>query len=112
MNTQTEGTITAWMPEQDQHRLACLGKLIEECNELAARAARCIIQGIDATDPASGRTNREELAREMADVEACMHQAEKRLDVKWQAKRAIEKSAGFNRWHDLIDGENAKAVQP
>lgn len=106
-----QGTISAWMPEQDQHRLACLGKLIEECNELAARAARCIIHGLDETDPASGRTNREELAREMADVEACMHQAEQRLDVDWMAKRAIDKSDGLNRWHDLIDSENAKAAQ-
>ncbi len=103
MSEPINGIITAWLPEQDRHRLAVLGKLAEECNELGARAARCIIHGLDEKDPATGRTNREELAREMADVEACLHQAERRLDVKWLAQRAIDKSEGFDRWHGLID---------
>lgn len=103
-----EGEITAWMPETDQHRLAALGKLAEECNELAGRASRSIIQGLDAIDPASGRTNREELEREIADVEACILQAQDRLGVAFMHDRAESKYHGFNAWHDLIDSENAK----
>lgn len=97
------GIITAWLPEQDQHRLAVLGKLIEECNELSARAARCIIQGIDAKDPESGRTNREELAREASDVEACLEMLEARMLVSRITSRVADKYDGFKRWHHLID---------
>lgn len=95
--------ITAWLPEQDRHRLAVLGKLAEECNELAARASRCILHGLDEVDPDTGRTNREELTRELADVDACTAQALKRLDIEPMMQRAGDKYAGFNRWHDLID---------
>jgi hypothetical protein len=95
--------ITAWLPDQDQHRLAVLGKLIEECNELSGRAARCILHGLDEVDPDSGRTNRAELEREIADVEACLSQAQKRLGVAYDLHRAVEKTRGFDHWHNLID---------
>ena len=100
----TEGQISPWHPEQDRHRLAVLGKLAEECNELAGRAARCIIQGLDEVDPDSGRTNREELEREIADVEACLSQAQKRLGVSFDLGRAADKSRGFDQWHRILDG--------
>ncbi|WP_375599353.1 hypothetical protein [Devosia sp. Naph2] len=99
----SEGQISPWLPEQDRHRLAVLGKLAEECNELAGRAVRCIIQGLDEVDPDTGRTNRAELEREIADVEACLSQAQKRLGVAFDLDRAAGKSRGFDRWHDLID---------
>jgi len=97
------GIISAWMPEQDPHRLAVLGKLAEECNELAGRAVRCIIQGIDEKDPATGRTNREELAREASDVEACLEMLEARMLVSRITSRVADKYDGFKRWHGLID---------
>lgn len=96
-------TISPWMPEQDRIRLAVLGKLIEECNELAARSARCIIHGLDETDPATGRLNREELAREMADVEACLDIVDSVLSVEAPTQRRADKRAGFRRWHLMID---------
>lgn len=99
----TNPAISAWRPEQDLHRLAVLGKLIEECNELSARAARCIIHGIDQPDPDTGRTNLAELEREMADVEACMLQVQMRLGGKFDYARASSKHAGFDEWHQLID---------
>lgn len=98
----SEGTISPWMPEQDRIRLAVLGKLIEECTELAGRAARCIIQGIDERDPATGRRNREELGREMSDVTACIHMAEEILRVTRTHGRMASKRAGFRRWHEII----------
>lgn len=103
--------ITAWMPETDQHRLAVLGKLIEECNELAGRAARCIIQGLDAIDPDSGRLNWEELAREIADVNACIWQVSDRFAIGPDDLRVAAKHAGFDRWHDLIDATNAERAR-
>lgn len=103
MNEPINGIITAWLPEQDRHRLAVLGKLAEECNELSGRAVRCIIQGLDECDPTTGRTNREELAREIADVEACLSQVAKRLAVDFDLTRCADKSRGFDLWHRLID---------
>lgn len=105
--------ISPWFPEQDQVRLAILGKLIEECNELAARAARCIIHGIDETDPDSGRLNRDELVREMADVIACVKTAEIKLGVECDMRRVDKKFDGFRTWHALIvagrDGHRSEA---
>ena len=98
-----EGQISPWLPEQDRHRLAILGKLIEECNELSARAARCIIHGIDEIDPDTGRTNRQELEREIADARACQWQAVERLNLDTMASRITAKDQGFDDWHDLID---------
>jgi hypothetical protein len=99
----SEGTISPWFPEQDRIRLAVLGKLIEECNELAGRAARCIIQGIDERDPASALTNRTELAKEIADVIACTEVAIEVLALSASSKRVQEKMRGFYRWHTLIE---------
>lgn len=103
MQADVKPAITAWLPEQDRHRLAVLGKLAEECNELGARAVRCIIHGIDEIDPKSGRSNREELERETADVLACIEQAGKRVGLKGLRDRVEEKFDGFDHWHDLID---------
>lgn len=94
--------ISPWMPEQDQLRLAALGKLAEECNELAGRAVRCIIQGINETDPDSGRTNHSELEREIADVQACIIIATALLKAVPNEGRRNTKVGGFLRWHDLI----------
>ena len=96
-------TISPWMPEQDRIRLAVLGKLIEECNELAGRAARCIIQGIDERDPDSGLTNRTEMAREIADVIACTEVAIEVLVLSVGSQRVQEKMRGFYRWHTMIE---------
>lgn len=103
---QTEAprpAITAWMPEQDRHRLAVLGKLAEECSELSARAVRCVLQGLDEVDPDTGRANRVEMEREIADVMACIEQAMKRLGITVMYQRQADKSAGFDHWHDLIE---------
>lgn len=57
-----------WVPTTDLMMLRRMGKLSEELGELQAVAARCIIQGIDETDPASGMSNRYRLEFEIADV--------------------------------------------
>jgi|TARA_R100000365_G_scaffold3696_1_gene13724 hypothetical protein len=107
-----EGQISPWLPEQDMHRLAILGKLIEECNELSARAARCIIHGIDEIDPDTGRTNREELEREIADARACQWQAVDRLGLNSMPSRIYAKDQGFDDWHNLIDAASPSQTQP
>ena len=104
-----DGHITLWMPEKDPVRLAILGKMAEEASELAGRCARAIIQGLDAIDPDSRRTNEQELRREIADVRAC---------IAWTAtggllpddpsyggaevSRMQRKLAGYEHWQNLI----------
>lgn len=99
---QDEGKISPWLPERDLIRLAVLGKLAEECNELAGRAARCIIQGLDEKDPDSGLTNRSELAKEIADVIACTEVAIESLALTVSDQRSMEKMRGYYRWHSMI----------
>lgn len=103
MSEPIESTISPWMPEQNRIRLAVLGKLAEECNELGARCARATIQGLDERDPATGRTNREEIARKIADVLACIQTAEDRLDVFINLERISSKFTGLRRWHRMIE---------
>jgi hypothetical protein len=94
--------ISPWLPEQNRHRLAALGKLAEECNELAGRANRCIIQGLEEIDPKSGLTNFAELEAEIADVRAAIALIVERLDLDPPARRSAEKLAGYHHWHRLI----------
>lgn len=107
---QTTDRISPWMPETDQFRLAVLGKLAEEASELASRSARCIIQGLDEKDPDTGRSNREELAREVADVEACLEIARETLAIVPADTRKTSKANGFRLWHSLIGKHVAAAL--
>ena len=61
---------SAWHPTTNKVDLAHLGKLGEELAECAAAASRCIIQGIDEAHPVTGKTNRQWLEEEIADVVA------------------------------------------
>ncbi|GGF38551.1 hypothetical protein GCM10011321_31880 [Youhaiella tibetensis] len=98
----TEGKISPWVPEQDPFRLAMLSKLIEECNELAGRAARCISHGLEQVDPDKNRPNADLMADEMADVIACMTMIEVRLGITPDDDRIEKKFEGYKRWHALI----------
>ena len=60
------------MPEPDLLTHQALGKLAEEVNELGSIIARCLIQGLNESEPETGKPNREKLAEEMADVEAAL----------------------------------------
>lgn len=94
--------ITPWRPETDPIRLAVFGKLIEECNELGSRAARCIIQGMYGMDPDKGRENIALLREELADVQATMDILHEALQIQRMPERVYRKRAGFRVWHDMI----------
>jgi hypothetical protein len=68
METKDIGRPSKWLPITDQRALAALGKLAEECNELGAIIARCIIQGLDGVNPDTGKININDLQKEIADV--------------------------------------------
>lgn len=98
----SEGQISPWHPETEPLRIAVLGKMGEEAGELSSRACRCIIQGLDELDPDTGRTNRAELAREIADVEACIQSIKRELNVDYEDRRVNDKRNGFKRWFDML----------
>lgn len=98
-----EGTISPWIPITDPITLAVLGKLGEECCELGARLFRTVIQGLDEADPASKRLNREEISREIADVEACIQTIKRELGIGYDDQRVNGKRNGFRRWFHMLD---------
>lgn len=59
-----------WLPEPNPHVARRVGKTCEEASELACVCARIAIQGLEAVDPSSGKTNRQRLLEESADTMA------------------------------------------
>ncbi|WP_409188420.1 hypothetical protein [Bradyrhizobium sp. RDM4] len=90
-----------WHPITDAVDLKHLGKLGEECNELGAAVSRCIIQGVDECEPVTGKSNREWLEDEIADVLANVALVEERfrLNSARMAERAERKMAHLRKWH-------------
>lgn len=93
-----------WRPETDLVRLAVLGKLCEELAEAGAIVARCIIQGIDQSEPETGMPNRIVLQRELADVNAAAGHAIAafNLDTLAMQKRSAMKFKHKQQWHEML----------
>lgn len=91
--------INAWKPEEDVVLHQALGKLAEECSELAKIATRCMIQGYAETDPGTEKLNRTQLMEEVADVRATMRWLFDVLDIpfKGESPREARKFDGFKQ---------------
>lgn len=74
-----------WQPITSKHDLAVLGKLGEEASELGSAISRCIIQGIDESEPRTLKSNRQWLEEEIADVMALTTIAIQRLGLDTEA---------------------------
>jgi hypothetical protein len=92
--------VSKWIPTTDLLILRRMGKLIEELSELSAVASRCVIQGIDETDPSSGIVNRLRLESEIADVYAQLDETVARLnlDVNFISARTRFKRTAMEHW--------------
>jgi len=62
-----------WVCTLTPHQSRRVGKTLEELGELVAVLGRLQIQGIDEIDPSSGKTNRQRLHEETADVLAQLY---------------------------------------
>lgn len=95
-----------WEPETDKYRLAVLGKLAEEASELATAAARCIIQGIDESEPVTGKPNREWLEDEIADVLANIYRVRNAFGLNGQRiiERSDNKCTYIKEWQESLVG--------
>lgn len=100
----SERPLNPWHPMTDEIDLAILGKLAEELSECGAAVARCIIQGVDGSEPVTGKPNKEWLEDEIADVLAGIHLSTRRfgLDGHRILEREGEKIGHLNRWHSLL----------
>ena len=97
--------ITLWKPEPDVLIHQALGKLVEELGELTQIAARCMIQGFDASEPVTGISNRQQLQKEMSDVRAALEWASEITGVSEDTDRVMSKLDGFRRWQRMLEAD-------
>lgn len=97
-------TMSKWVPISDQLLLRRMGKTGEECAELLAVTNRIIIQGIDEIDPSSGKTNRQRLIEETADVYAQLDSNMKMLCLPWEitTERRHRKARYMDQWEAMF----------
>jgi hypothetical protein len=96
--------VSDWQPITNKADLAHLGKLGEEICECGASIFRCIIQGIDESEPETGKLNKEWLEDELADVIALAEFAINRfrLDRQRIGLRAAKKTAYKAPWFERL----------
>lgn len=96
--------MSKWNVETNPLRLRRLGKLSEELGELQAVVSRCIIQGIDETDPSSLQVNRARLQEEIADVLAQCICTVKTLELNHELiiERSESKQAQMAEWESYF----------
>jgi hypothetical protein len=89
-----------WHPMSETIDLKILGKLVEELAECISAVGRCQIQGIDESEPVTGKVNRAWLEDEMADVLNMFKIATRRycLDTDRIERRAEKKRAHIEQW--------------
>lgn len=100
-----EGQPAPWTPEQDPLVLALLGKFLEELGELQAILARCLIQGLNESNPVTNKPNLETLGEELADVGAAGQLLTAYLGLDRDpslARRQEQKMLFLNKWHAMI----------
>lgn len=92
-----------WHPIDNKVDLKHLGKLNEELGEAISAVSRCIIQGVDEEHPITGKSNREWLEDELADVLAGINLVSLRFELNEDRmnERAAKKMAHLKQWHDM-----------
>lgn len=99
-DTDIKPLVSPWVPEQDVRKQKVLGKGVEEAGEYTSAVARCFIQGINESEPTTGKPNKRWLEEELADVVATsQHLVETfDLDVDFIRQRAEKKHAQLATW--------------
>lgn len=98
------GLISPWTPTTNLKELKVLGKHNEELGECTSATSRCIIQGINESEPVTKKPNRLQLMEEIADVQATSEMVIEHfsLDRDFIAKRKAKKVDGFIKWLDML----------
>ena len=98
-------SITLWKPEPDVIIHQALGKACEEATELAGILARCLIQGLDQSEPATGKPNRKALSEEISDLDAAVQWLRELIGDEYDAERADRKLKGFRQWQRMLEAD-------
>lgn len=104
MGDPTKDLISPWQPISDPRQLKILGKFLEELGEAVSATARTLIQGIDETEPMTGKPNREWLTEEIADVKGNIDLVieEFQLSEGIIHTRAERKKINLRKWHENL----------
>lgn len=97
--------ISPWSPDTNVGNLRVLGKAIEERGESVQMLGRCVIQGIDESEPVTGKPNRQALEEELADERATAELLIEhfRLDRTRMEVRVMEKKARLRAWFAMME---------
>jgi hypothetical protein len=93
-----------WVPMSNPKDIKVTGKALEELGEAVAALARCLIQGIDATEPSSGKPNKEWAQDELADVNATSYLLAEHFELDKDAimKRRGRKIDHLKKWFEMM----------
>lgn len=92
-----------WKPITNPVDLKYIGKLAEECGELTACISRCIIQGIDETEPTTDKLNRGWLQEEISDVLLNIELVMERFNLVKLEDRINSKRIHLKGWHEAAE---------
>lgn len=90
-----------WVPMSDPNDVRVIGKFVEELNECGSAAARTLIQGIDETEPSTGKVNRTWLEDEIADVLVNIKLTVEAFGLTISQERMDRKEAYLRKWHSM-----------
>lgn len=101
----TSWALNPWTPMSKPIDVKHLGKLAEELGEASSAVARCLIQGIEESEPVTHKPNRQWLEDELADVIANIDlvAAHFSLDTYRMNERAERKKEHLHRWHLMLE---------
>lgn len=93
-----------WVPMARPIDVKHLGKLAEELAEASAAVARCLIQGIDACEPVTGKPNKQWLEEELADVLTGVELTTQHFGLDYAAmlQRVELKKERLRKWHQML----------
>lgn len=104
MGDPTNPALNPWRPMSNALDLKHLGKFSEELSECGAAVARCVIQGIDESEPVTGKLNRSWLREEISDVLANAELVIEHfgLDRGAIVHRVERKKVHLRAWHSML----------
>ena len=103
-------SITLWKQEPDVIIHQALGKACEEATELASILARCLIQGLDQSEPVTGKPNRQALFEEIADLDAAVQWLRELARDDYDESRAYRKLNGFRLWQRMLEEDVSRST--
>ena len=94
-------TTDPWHPMSDPVDIKTIGKFLEELGEGVSAAARSLIQQIDGKEPTTGKSNKEWMEDEIADIlaNAELNIERFKLDGHRIGARVELKKARLRAWH-------------